>query len=641
MIRKSARFMADFETTVYDNQEFTEVWAAAIVELNTEDVQLFGNIWDFMNFCYDRAKQQNLVIYFHNLKFDVSFILSYLITEVQMPMAIEYTGPREHDIRFVSDSKMSNDTFKYLCSDMGQWYCLTIKKHGHMIMFQDSLKLLPFSVKRIGQAFGTKHQKTEIEYKGFRYANCPISKKEQEYIKNDVLVVKEALEIMFSEGHKKMTIGSCCMADFKKTVDPVDWSQIFLQLDALQMDPEMFGSENVDQYVRKSYRGGWCYVKRGKEDTILINGLTVDVNSLYPSMMHSMSGNVFPVGYPHFWRGNFIAKEAVADNKYYFVRFRCRFYIKKDHLPFVQIKNTLAYRGNENLETSDVRGEDGLYHRFYRLGTKQYDTTRELTMTMTDFKLFLDHYHTEDLEILDGVWFYAVKGLFDQYLNKWKEIKMTTKGPRREIAKLFQNSLYGKMAANDNSSFKFAYEKEDGSIGFIPVTEHDKKVGYIPIGAAITSYARNFTIRAAQANYQHFIYADTDSLHLTCKPEEVKGCPIHPAEYCHWKIESYWDKAIFVRQKTYIEHVTHEDGKPVEPYYNVKCAGMPAPCKNYLIRSFKGEKGKKSEPADVREFLKKRRDMADFKRGLVVPGKLVAKRIKGGMILKETTFEMR
>ena len=35
--KKSRTFMCDFETTVYDNQDYTEVWASACVELYTED----------------------------------------------------------------------------------------------------------------------------------------------------------------------------------------------------------------------------------------------------------------------------------------------------------------------------------------------------------------------------------------------------------------------------------------------------------------------------------------------------------------------------------------------------------------------------------------------------------------------------
>ena len=43
-------YVADFETTVYDGQERTDVWAAAIAELNTDNVELFGNIYDFWQY---------------------------------------------------------------------------------------------------------------------------------------------------------------------------------------------------------------------------------------------------------------------------------------------------------------------------------------------------------------------------------------------------------------------------------------------------------------------------------------------------------------------------------------------------------------------------------------------------------------
>lgn len=46
-----------------------------------------------------------------------------------------------------------------------------------------------------------------MEYTGYRYAGCEITEEEQKYIANDVLVVKEALEIMFQQGHDKLTIG--------------------------------------------------------------------------------------------------------------------------------------------------------------------------------------------------------------------------------------------------------------------------------------------------------------------------------------------------------------------------------------------------------------------------------------------------
>ena len=44
---------------------------------------------------------------------------------------------------------------------------------------------------------------------------------------------------------------------------------------------------------------------------------------------------------------------------------------------------------------------------------------------------------------------------------------------------------------------------------------------------------------------------------------------------------------------------------------------------------------------EEKEFLRVKRTLKDFKVGLCVPGKLMPKRIKGGTLLVETTYEMR
>ena len=47
------------------------------------------------------------------------------------------------------------------------------------------------------------------------------SESEKKYIENDVLVLKEALEMMFNEKHDKLTIGSCCLSEFKGFYDEI------------------------------------------------------------------------------------------------------------------------------------------------------------------------------------------------------------------------------------------------------------------------------------------------------------------------------------------------------------------------------------------------------------------------------------
>ena len=651
-------FVADFETTVYEGQERTDVWAAAVVELYTEDVQIYHTIADFFE-SMDMI-EGNIIIYFHNLKFDGEFLVYYLIHDLGFTLALD--GDDQSGMHYRKNWQMWRYSLKASISDMGLWYTITVKTKHHIIEFRDSYKLLPFSVKKIGKDFDTGHRKLSMEYTGYRFPGCIITDDEAEYISNDVLVVKEVLEAMFNEGHKYLTIGACCMAEFKKhnifANGFNDLSYYFPDLYHTDLD-KCYGTRSdgfvitQGDYIRRAYRGGWCYLVPGKSKKMQYKGLTIDVNSLYPSMMHSISGNWYPVGDPHFFRGELPEEYYKVKNGYYFIRFSCRFRVKSGMLPFIQIKGNSHFIGRVSLETSDV----------YDPKTKYLITDPViLTMSCTDWELMQLHYDIYDLQILDGCWFYSEIGIFDEYINKYMQIKQSSTGSRKAIAKLMQNNLYGKFATNTNSSFKYPVLSEDGIIVYKQCLEFAKTPGYIPIGAAITSYARRFTITAAQANYYGpdnpgFCYADTDSLHISgLTPDQIRGVEIDSKKYCCWKLESYWDEAYFTRQKTYIEHVTHEDGEPVEPYLNIKCAGMPDKCKDLFRLSLEGGADPRGHEVDGElipwtdeelEFLftsegeQIRRTYHDFDIGLQVPGKLRPKRMPGGIVLEDCWFTMR
>lgn len=636
-------FACDFETTVYTGQERTDVWVAACVALHSEDVRIFGNITDFFQFFVNMRKTVRL--YFHNLKFDGNFMLDALMYKWGYRPA--YLRLQNGEVKEISDKDMLPKTYKYSISTMGQWYKIIIRTNKYKtIEIYDSLKLLPFSLKVLGKNFGTKHQKLEMEYKGFRFPDCPRTPEEDQYISNDVLVLKEALEIMFSKGHNSLTIGSECLKTYKgMTDDGVGlWDSYFPNLYDIPGVEDLSAGE----WIRKSYKGGWCYLRKGCSGVTVYNGTTADVNSLYPSMMHSMSGNYYPVGIPHFWNGDYIPEDALIENRYYFLHVRTGFELKQGKLPCIQIKNSAMYKSTEWLESSlidgkyrELPGPDGII-----------TSTVDLYVTMTDWQLIKEHYELWDTEIMNGCWFRSQLGIFDEYIDKFAKIKKEAKDKcTRTIAKLFLNNLYGKMAMSTDSSFKFAEPMNDSFV-FHDIHENDKRPGYIPCGSAITSYARCFTIRAAQANYYGnnrpgFRYADTDSIHCDLPPEKITGIRVHDKDFCCWKLESCWDSAVFVRQKTYIEHVTHNDLKPIEPYYDIKACGMPVRSKELLLSSMLGT-AKMADCKNVEElqFLfscGKRivRTYDNFTPGLKVPGKLRPVRIPGGVVLQDTFFTMR
>ena len=59
-------FVADFETTVYDGQESTEVWASALADIEDENdtVYVFHSIQETLE--YIKFLEQDVVLYYHN-----------------------------------------------------------------------------------------------------------------------------------------------------------------------------------------------------------------------------------------------------------------------------------------------------------------------------------------------------------------------------------------------------------------------------------------------------------------------------------------------------------------------------------------------------------------------------------------------
>lgn len=642
-------FMGDFETTVYEGQEKTEVWASGLVEIkegaDVKDCIIHNNIDD--TFKYLKSLRRNVTVFYHNLKFDGSFWLSYLYENgYKYGLTIE-----EGKTKRKKPKEMVNKELTTFISDRGQWYTITVKTSSAVITFVDSLKLLPFSVKEIAKGFNTKYQKSVIEYTGFRFAYGEITDEEREYLARDLLIPAEALNHLFKSGFKKKTIGSNALHEYKNILGIHNFNEIFPDMSRMESPVQ---DRDLDNYIRNAYHGGWCYVVEGKENKVFKNGCTADVNSLYPSVMHDKN-KFYPVGRPKFFYGNIPEHIENREDIYYFIRIKTRFYLKENYLPFIQIKGTPYYNPVENLKTSDVKIKGKYYRNIRNLNGDLEECKPILTLTKTDYILLKEHYNLEDTEILDGVYYHTLPGniLFGDYINKWAEIKKNSKGARRMQAKLALNSLYGKYSTNRNSSWKLPINN-NGVLDFEIVEEQDKKLIQVSVGAAITSYARDFTIRAAQQNYYGkdepgFIYADTDSIHCDIPVEYLTGIEIHDKNFNCWKIENEWDEAIFVRQKTYIEHNIKADGVECTPYYNIKCAGMNDKCKD-LLRLSLGDSTitlndfiKKYIKIDNEqlEFIKEKRDITDFKKGLTIRGKLLPKLIKGGTILIETYFSMR
>ena len=102
--------MCDFETTVYKGQVNTEVWASASVELFTEDVKIFHSIEE--QFDYFKSLDTNICAYYHNLKFDGAFWLSYLLVDLGFKQAYTPLNEQETEVEWLKEKDCGCVTLK-------------------------------------------------------------------------------------------------------------------------------------------------------------------------------------------------------------------------------------------------------------------------------------------------------------------------------------------------------------------------------------------------------------------------------------------------------------------------------------------------------------------------------------------------
>lgn len=575
------KYTADFETTVDPNN--VRVWAYALSEIGNPSNFIYGNnIEDFMKFC---SKRENIVLYFHNLKFDGEYIFSYLL---------------RNGYECIKDSKYKRDkTFTCLISDMGQFYSIEIyfkvysNKHVNKVTIYDSFKILAFSVDQIAKDFNLPIRKLEIDYKEYRGEEHKLTEQEIDYIRNDVEIMSRALDIMFKENLTNMTIGSCALNNYRKMIKYFN-----------NFYPEI--PYEVDKEIRYSYKGGFTYLNPLYKNKIVENGIVLDVNSLYPSVMYNC---LLPFGTPIFFKGKY---RYDVLHPLYIQRISCSFELKENMIPTIQIKNNLAFIPNEYLESSD-------------------GDIVTLTLTNIDLDLFLEHYNVKDLVFDGGYKFKAINGLFKDYIDIWSNKKIEAKKEGNSalyrISKLMLNSLYGKFAKNPLVRSKYPTLDEEGIIKYQLYPAEICKALYIPTGTFITAYAREKTIRTSQKirdytlkkyGEDYYIYSDTDSIHMKKLSEEELKSFLEIDDYIlgYWKLESEFKKGKWIRQKCYIE----ED---LEGFLNVTVAGLPKKLGKYV--NFENFDSGFSVLASENEK----------------EHKLTYKHVKGGVLLEDTDFTIK
>ena len=558
--------------------DFTYAWSVAFrlynknyIIADTKDesnnLDLTRNIIKALDLIRNICKSKVVTFYIHNLKFDKEFFLYYLLANYE-----DVTG------QGLRNFSLKDKQFMYVASDLGQWYTLTFNYKGLTIEFIDSYKLLPFSLDKLAKDFKVQHTKLTMNYEDNYLTN-----ENKDYILNDIIALSEVIQEF-----RSVAITS------KNTIASSAYDIFIRMLESENKDPESLFprlSSDIDLFCRKAYKGGFCYVnEKYQGKTINKKGQVYDVNSLYPFVMSS--DRLMPIGEPVF---NKKKKGQYVDIHKISCKAKCKYY------PFIfnkSFSNKSSY-----MKIIDT------------------DTLKDLCLYVTDVDLQLikDFYDIEYLHIIETITFKAVKAsyLFKDYIDKYAKMKIDhakEKDAPYHIAKLLQNSLYGKFGSSyELETYKF---NDDLVLTAVEGSKKECKQSYVCLASFITAYARDYIIRNIMNHPNEFLYCDTDSIHtLDIKDIDLD---IDSSRYGAFKLEYEFTQAKYIRQKCYIEKINEKE------YYTGIC-GLS-----------------KDKQKDIQEkLISKELHIKDINVGFTCKGKRQLKKVKGGYIITDIDFTIK
>lgn len=539
LLNNNNLFVADFGTNDNEEKGISEVYLWGVKSIYNENFDYGFDLKSFFNHLNEIGKRKVIKVFFHNLKWQGSFILHYLF---------------KNGYRYVSEFKNEPYTFKTVITSIGAFYTIKVKlKYNTVVEFVDSMKIIDLKIEDIPKSFDLDLERKDTVFKNALEGLATLV--DVELLHTDCLIVAKALLYFFDKNLNKNTIGANAILSYTKIIRTYrDFYKENLQgIDTIKGIRDIFPKIEDEEYdkMRKASKGGFMYLNEQFKNKILGNGFVIDVNALYGYML---STKAMPYGKPIYGEGMYIKDE---EYPLYIQSFSCRFSLKEGKLPFVE-------QGNKLMDLQ----------RFLR----SENEIVQLTLCSVDFELFLQNYN---VEILHYYWHYKFRSskiLFSKYVGEWHRKKVYGKESylkgEYQVAKSMLNNLPGKFATSHNNLLKVPVMKNE-QLCFELVEEKRKRTLYLPVYIFTTAYGRDFIINYAQQNLENFIYSDTDSIHMLGDIKDLKGdIEIDNSKIGAFKVEHKFEFAKYLKLKTYLLEC---DKKKV-----VCVASLPEYCHNQI-----------------------------------------------------------
>lgn len=426
----------------------------------------------------------------------------------------------KYDNRYIMETALKHgfEITNIMYIQNGLTFTLKYKKRRWYI--RDSYHLLPGSLKNLCIDFDIAHKKKDFDIEAWGAQGWPLTEELKEYLKFDCISLYELLEVFKDqvEGDIKRTLASTAFNQLLKTT---------YKKKPLKEILKNFLNKHDEKEIRQAYKGGRVEVFKRKGQDLY----KYDVNSLYPWAMYKYN---YPFGFHHTITDPARAEQKIKAGELGI--YKCNIYCPYMKYPYLALK-----KDNKLI---------------FPVGTWQD--------WITSFEIEEARKRGYKIDIIKGHTFEHKGKLFKPFVNKNYEIKKTSSGAKKQVAKLFLNSAYGKFGQRREVRNIYTrqelIEKDIDLLEVQPVGPNlyqQKKELYMnrsinPVVAAfVTAYARHELYLGMEDIINRggeIYYIDTD-----CIVSDIELSQEHQdsQELGKWDFEGFIKRGVFISPKLY------------------------------------------------------------------------------------------
>ena len=427
-----------------------------------------------------------------------------------------YAHNAQYDLRYIFEnlSEQPENLKIYLRTDNDIFMVtLRLPEYGEKatLVIKDSYAFFPYKLKDFAECMCPELPKLDFDWTSETFN--PKNETHIAYALRDadslLLAIKRFDETVMRvfDVHLKATAASTALAAWQR---------------GLGKNEHYSPPSGYDDFIRASYYGGLVFLT----DTNIVYGAnTFDLNSSYP---FNLMANDYPIGNP----------------------VRTKFF-NPSYLGIYDV----TVKAPDNLIVPIIPKRDNK-------GIVWPSGVFQTIVTSIDLQFALENGYRL-LAVRDGLIWEKTCSPFRSFVEKCRSIRQNHKGtPLEFVAKLMQNSLYGKFGTKKIRRKIYAYLPDQEQLGcdtwgdYLVRDEIDETMLALPQWAAFcTSYARRLLLRFVyEYGPENAIYGDTDSITFRRHIKPPTGL-----EYGQLKLEKEWHSFRARSPKVYSGKLTKPD----------------------------------------------------------------------------------